>query len=253
MNTKYLFFAIVVLVTLFAAGCKETADEPAINEPQEDAVITLKLNHIYGANPFQLEPQNYTLPGGENLTFTRLAYLMSNFYLLNEQGDTVKLNNHYGVIRVKEGRDTVSMRGVPAGTYTTLGFEIGLDDSVNFGNPNKWGAYDALNPTNHNLYWGWAGGYIFMAIEGRTRVSGKDQLVVYHLAGDEYRNRVEVPLNGNVNYAGGATEWNVSLNVESVMGDPHPFKMAEAGYFSHSGDTSLLNIIRNTRKAFTHE
>jgi hypothetical protein len=240
-----------ILAGVFA-GCKEN-EVPEAQEPAGPSNIEVKISHQFGDEPFRFEPTTYQLPGGEDLTFTRFSYLMSNFYLLNEAGDTVFIDDQYSVIRVKEGQDTLTLRKVPNGKYVALGFEIGLDDSINFGNPNRWGAYDALNPTNHNLYWGWAGGYIFMAIEGKTTVSGKNQLVVYHLAGDEYRNRVEVKLADGIEYSGGQENWNFSLDLEQVMGDPHPFKMADVGYFSHSGDTALLNLIRNTRLAFSYE
>ena len=162
--------------------------EPIVSEEPGDLV--LKMHHVFGDDSLEFRSTHYTLSSNEDFQPIRLGYLMSNFYVIDASGQKTQLDEHYGVMDARKGRDTVSLRGLQAATYTKIGFEIGLNDEVNFGNPNSWLAEDAMNPTNHTLYWGWAGGYIFMALEGNTTVGGKNQSVVYHIAGTDYRQGV---------------------------------------------------------------
>jgi hypothetical protein len=250
LKSNKIQILIIVLSTLMVTvvSCKDdTIDEPIVTE-EADGDIMIKIDHVYENEPLVFRSSSYTLPSGEDFVPVRLGYVMSNFYLINDQGNKTELSNHYGVIDARKGHDTLSLRGVEPGKYDAIGFEIGLNDDVNFGNPNVWKAEDAMNPTNHTLYWGWAGGYIFMALEGNTTVDGKNQSVVYHIAGEAYRNTVEVPLSQALEYDGSETPLNLQFDMKSLF---QSVTMADMGYFSHSGDTSLMPFVRNYEDAFS--
>ncbi len=106
---------------------------------------------------------------GQALRLTRVALLLSGVTLLGRDGRQLRLDGQYGLFDAERGRDAITLRGVPAGTYAGLEFQIGLPPEVNHGDPGRWPAGHALNPVRNGLHWNWQGGYVFAAVEGRWR------------------------------------------------------------------------------------
>jgi cytochrome c peroxidase len=107
--------------------------------------------------------------GGQTLRLTRFAALISGVKLARADGGTVQLDGQYGFLDAESSRLTLTLRNVPDGEYHGLEFQLGLPEAVNHGDPGQWSARHPLNPIVNGLHWGWAGGYVFAAIEGRWR------------------------------------------------------------------------------------
>jgi cytochrome c peroxidase len=164
--------------------------------------------------------------GGQTLRLTRFAALVSDVKLARADGSTVQLAGQYGFLDAESGRLSLAFRNVPAGDYHGLEFQLGLPEAVNHGDPGQWSARHPLNPIVNGLHWGWAGGYVFAAIEGRwrgpraggagtTREADVERGFSYHLATDARVMRV-----GFVSLipVAGPTSVLLALDLSRVMG-----------------------------------
>ena len=129
---------------------------------------------------------------GQQLRLTRFALLISGVTLRRDDGSAAQLDGQHGFIDAETGRLAVTLRNVPAGDYTGLEFQIGLPAALNHADPAQWPAGHPLNPIVNRLHWGWTGGYVFAAIEGRWRSAGEatERGFSYHLATDARVMRV---------------------------------------------------------------
>ncbi len=133
---------------------------------------------------------------GQSLRVTRFAALVSGLTLRKADGDEVRLDGQYGLIDAGRGQLAMTLRNVPMGDYGGLEFQVGLPAAVNHADPAQWPARHPLNPIVNGLHWGWAGGYVFAALEGRwsgaetTGEAKSERGFSYHLATDERLMRV---------------------------------------------------------------
>ena len=104
---------------------------------------------------------------GQTVRLTRFAAIVAGVVLMRAEGGTVQLDGQYGFLDAESGRLALTLRNVPDGDYHGLEFQLGLPAAVNHGDPGQWPAGHPLNPIVNGLHWGWAGGYVFAAIEGR--------------------------------------------------------------------------------------
>ena len=106
---------------------------------------------------------------GQTLRVTRAALLVSVAALLGRDGRVQRLEGQYGLFDAERGAEAIVLRGVPAGAYAGMEFQVGLPPEVNHGDPGRWPAGHALNPVRNGLHWSWQSGYVFAALEGRWR------------------------------------------------------------------------------------
>jgi cytochrome c peroxidase len=154
---------------------------------------------------------------GRTMRLTRFAAIMSGVRLARAEGGAVQLDGQYGFFDAESGRLAVALRNVPEGDYMGLEFQLGLPASVNHGDPAQWAAGHPLNPIVNGLHWGWAGGYVFAAIEGRWRAAGmqEERGFSYHLATDARVMRVGFVARVKV---AGATTVSLALDLGKAVG-----------------------------------
>lgn len=154
---------------------------------------------------------------GQTMRLTRFAALMSGVVLARAEGGAVQLDGQYSFFDAESGRLAVTLRNVPEGDYVGLEFQLGLPASVNRGDPAQWVAGHPLNPIVNGLHWGWAGGYVFAAIEGRWRAAGmqEERGFSYHLATDARVMRVGFVARVKV---AGATTVSLALDLGKAVG-----------------------------------
>ncbi|MGH7971993.1 MAG: MbnP family protein, partial [Limisphaerales bacterium] len=129
---------------------------------------------------------------------TRLDFLVSNFGLRREGGTWLVLSNEFGYISGREQRVEFTLRDVPEGDYDAMRFQIGLEPAINHQNPAKYPAGHPLNPDVDGLHWGWMGGYVFLALEGRWLESLSNPAqeangYSFHLATDPQLMTINLP------------------------------------------------------------
>ncbi|MCB1276945.1 MAG: c-type cytochrome [Prosthecobacter sp.] len=125
---------------------------------------------------------------------TRLDFLLSGLALKRKDGSWVESQDWFAYLSAATGRMTAKGTGTPKGEYTGIRFRIGVDEKVNKAEPNLYASDHALNPQVNGLHWGWMGGYIFLALEGRSNNSGKENGFSYHIANAPQLMTVELPV-----------------------------------------------------------
>ena len=98
---------------------------------------------------------------------SRLDFLLSGLALKKKDGTWLESQDWFAYLSTATGRLTAKGTGTPEGEYTGIRFRIGVDEQVNKADPNRHAPDHALNPQVNGLHWGWMGGYIFLALEGR--------------------------------------------------------------------------------------
>ena len=187
--------------------------------PLAAAELTLEIEPRWDGKKMTVPAGAVVTTSGQTVSVTRLAALLSEVMLIRSDGGAVRLDGQYGFIDAESGRIAVTLRSVPEGDYAGLEFSLGVPAEVNHGDPGKWPAGHALNPLVNGLHWGWQGGYVFLALEGKWR-SGESENgegergFSCHLATDERRMAVRFAAHYRVE---GATTIALALDLAKVL------------------------------------
>lgn len=156
---------------LFFGACE---DKPIDNVKKEVKKFNLEFSGLINDQELPaLGISDYrSKSGNEEITISNWSMILSELSLIKENGDLLPLGDGYQWVAFRNNRTTFNYDNIPAGTYTGIHFKVGLDSSVNHGNPNIWPADHPLNPNLTGLHWGWSGGYIFHAFDGMYREIG---------------------------------------------------------------------------------
>ena len=243
---KKTFYIMLGLLAIGFTSCTEDDVVDPIVEVSS-ASIDFTVNHTIGNQEFTAGTA-YSVGVNENATFSRYAYLLGSFYLIAEDGSKVTIDSQYAHIEAHSGKTTFSLVDIPYGTYKSIGFSIGLDSAVNHGNPNQYDSDHPLSAINNSLHWGWVGGYIFTAIEGKDVDAGES--IIFHLAGSNNKIDFELPTN----FTHGAAGSSVSLgyDIAEVFINPNSYSFTLDGRSTHSvSDPVTTKLIENMADVFT--
>ena len=243
---KKTFYIMLGLLAIGFTSCTEDDVVDPIVEVSS-ASIDFTVNHTIGNQEFTAGTA-YSVGVNENATFSRYAYLLGSFYLIAEDGSKVTIDSQYAHIEAHSGKTTFSLVDIPYGTYKSIGFSIGLDSAVNHGNPNQYDSDHPLSAINNSLHWGWVGGYIFTAIEGKD--VDADESIIFHLAGSNNKIDFELPTN----FTHGAAGSSVSLgyDIAEVFINPNSYSFTLDGRSTHSvSDPVTTKLIENMADVFT--
>ncbi len=177
---------------------------------------------------------------------SRLDFLLSGLALRKKDGTWLESQDWFAYLSAASGRLTAQGTGTPAGEYTGIRFRIGVDEAVNKADPHRHAPDHALNPQVNGLHWGWMGGYIFMALEGRFPNGGKEDGFSYHIANAPQLMTVELP----VEFRGGRPlTLALELDVTRILTG---IDFAKDGTSTHSreGDPLAAKLKANIEQAF---
>jgi cytochrome c peroxidase len=190
------------------------------------------------------EEKSLRQANGTSLSITRLAYLLTEFALLTDDGRALRCDQQAAYLNPTEGRTSFTLPDVPPGEYAGVAFRIGVPGEWNHRDASTWPAGHALNPSVNGLHWGWQGGFVFVALEGRYGESGGYS---YHLARDENLATVRLPGRWKVD---GETGLTLRLEVSRLL--PEKIESAGGGDSTHSaaGDPVAARLRQRIPGAF---
>ncbi len=243
-------YILILLTAGILFSCNETESDPQPDPIPEVMEMTIDIDHRINDSAIDWINTTYTLGAGTKVNITRLAYILSNFYLIKVNGDSVHLDDQYALIDPKRGLWSVKLTDIPMANYSGYGFSLGLNSDVNHADPNQWDVNHPLSPVNNALHWNWTAGYIFIAVEGRIADNGGSY--VFHLAGD--RNRVDYNFPLNFEKKEAALNAQMRFDYEEIFENPNLFDMETDGKSAHTEDGPVATaLIQNLAKAFTVE
>jgi len=211
--------------------------------------LTLQLEHGWGDVPLEVGKVAGRV-AGRPVTVTRLAYLLSQPRLLTEGGEWVGSGGWVAYVDAGRGRTRCVLEGMPPGRYRALRFDVGLVEAVDRVDPAQRPPGHPLHPDVSGLHWGWRGGYVFLAMEGRVRRDdGEESGWSYHLAGEPCRGTVEVAAELDLQ---SAQVMSLRFDAARLFGAVHPID-PEAEPVTHAaGDDPLADrLAENVLRAFS--
>ena len=219
-------FAVSLLaVSLLFASCDPDPKPEIVN-------LEVVIQPVFGSanSPVVYNSQQFPM-GIDTVKFTRNDFIVSEFALLDEQGARVDIRNEYAFLSLPDRNSFTLPTSITPGQYSGFAFTIGLDSTINQGDPSLWGGTHPLNPAVNNLHWGWTGGYIFAAMEGYYQKDGAEHPWLYHIALNE--NRMDVVVETPLDLTDFKT-LTLNLDLEGFFKAVHSLSPNEDGDFSHS-------------------
>jgi hypothetical protein len=206
--------------------------KPAFSPAIPAASITLTVHHELAGQPVQLMSP-VTLRPDLTVALHRVEYLLSDVSVGWSDGTTQSLGSDL-VLHADLGTLTPGSNGSAVArfdlsapptrdnsTMTTLTLHLGLPQRLDSSDPATWPPHHALHPLSTNLHWGWEGGWVFAALEGRSTApalgkydSAKSVIptkpFLYHLARPRCFAAISLPITRDSD--GGATaQWTMDL------------------------------------------
>lgn len=228
------------LLTAFSGGLSLQTRQPPVVE------VGVQVGAEFDGAPLPLEDVRLQTGAGNTISVSRLSMLLSEFELVHEDGTKVSLPGQVGWISAGDSRLRFRLADVPVGDYKGFSYKVGLSPSVNHADPAKVPPGHPLNPSVSNLHWGWSGGYVFLAIEGRyeqpgSRLGGYS----FHLGNDD--NLTKVTFNQSFNLGLGS-EIRMKFDVRKLL---YGISISDGKDTSHSaaGDPIAAKIKSNVLRA----
>jgi cytochrome c peroxidase len=196
----------------------------------------------------EILPEWKKAEASEKWAVQRLDFILSGLALKRADGTWLESENWAASFSLEKKRLKAQADGVPNGRYTGVRFDVGLPVAVNEGDVNLLPPDHDLHPDVCGLHWGWQGGYVFLAIEGRWGEGGpKKGGFAYHLARTPNVVRVELP--GEFQ-GGGPMTLQLGLNMAQIL---RGLDAVVHGTSTHSreGDELVPLLKANIAEAFS--
>ena len=173
LSLRIIAFALLA-TTLFS--CKKNDDDNSGG----NGTATISFSNRAGIQPLVLNTQSYTNTQGASLTFTKFNYYISNIRLINTSGGSFAEDYSYHLVQQEDPSSCqFNIANVPAGTYSSISFMIGVDSTHNVSGAQT----GALDPGN-GMFWSWNTGYIMAKMEGTSPQStATDNSFIFHIGG----------------------------------------------------------------------
>ena len=220
-KTSILLSVTALFIFVSFNSCKKTegcTDVTALNYDPDAEVnagclyeelypVELHMHQYVGAEEL-VEESIYNL-GGVETKLNLVQFYISAIKLVDADGLETPAEGVY--LLMKPEQEEYEIGNFPAGNYTKVIFDIGIDSVTNHGDPSLYQIGDPLGAQFPNMHWGWSFGYIFVRIDGEADVNGDgtpdnpDGLFEMHLGSDHYVATIEVDLPVTI----GATNENI--------------------------------------------
>lgn len=152
--------------------------------------VKIQLNHFLENEPFAFDMSaKNNLENDFNLQ--RLEYYLSGFEVTHDGGQITTFEDLYALVTVtNETYEVIDLGVMDISSIEKISFKMGIDEEANHGDPSLWPVGHPLAPTFPSMHWGWAAGYRFIALEGKSGPS-MDQELQFHCIGDEFYRTIE--------------------------------------------------------------
>jgi len=221
----------------------------AVAARRSDASPVLHIDIVprFNATALVFDKPGRTNAAAQEVSITRLDFLLSDFALHRSGGTWLQTTNWQACIKLGENLSNAMVDGLPPGNYDRIRFHVGLTPALNHSDPALYPPGHPLNPILNGLHWGWAGGYVFFALEGLWR-DGRGQWrgYSYHLGNDPQLMTVELPVALEL---GADKSLVLTLDLDGLF----PRKLGEDNASTHSrkGDELASSLRAAVEKAFS--
>lgn len=246
--TKTILYAFSVsILALTLAGCEP--EKPPVVDPPKETQLTLDFRMRWEGKEAFIQIGEYTNSFGEVLQVVNLSHMISDMALEREDGTWLLLDDGFQHFNIWGGRTKFDYK-IPAGKYKGLKLKMGLDYDINHGDPALWPSKHPLSTNITSLHWGWAGGYIFQALDGRWKKVGDADFTKtfsFHTATDNFVRNFAMPYQGANSELyfelkeGQQLVLPLEYHLDQVLGN----RSMAAGSVSHSSGTNEAKLMQS--------
>ena len=248
---KYL--TLVGLASVFLFSCKKDGcmDQTAYNfnhDAQKDngtclyeGNLQINVTPKFNGEPISFDSV-YQNASGYRIKFSSIKFYNTTAQATTTSGTVYEANS---VSRFDFSTSTILFNDkLKPGSYSNIGFNIGVDSVRNHSDPSSFPADNPLNIiSSSGMFWTWSSGYIFVVIEGQYDTDSTATTVPttnfsYHLGKDAFlkwnSNNVNFSITESL-----TTEVNYALNMESFFYDATDTLDIDANPIIHSMASQL--------------
>jgi hypothetical protein len=248
---KFLIPVFIFSILLIASCQKEDLKQKPIIEEKEDenldATFVISFDALFNNEKLTFNEMKWVTTSGDTMNFARIRMILSNLKLVKTDDTEVSLDT-FAFISLDEKRSKIGFnKPLPVGNYKGFKFDIGLEPSINNGDPEQWGQGHPLNPLVNQMHWTWATGYIFMVVEGHYMKNGdKFSIFSFHMANNFYKKSISTESSSGFSIVNGSkTTLNLQMHMDKYFDSPNKHSLKENGANSHSNSQSERLIMDN--------
>lgn len=213
MKNFIKIFALLLVVTF--VSCKKDKKDPDDDGHDHNhstpapGTLQIQFENMVDTVPL-VYGQKYRNPKLDTFQVSMFKYYISNVVVTKDDNSTFAESNSYHLIDHSiAATGIVTLTGLPAGSYKSVSFVLGVDSARN----NSGSQTGELDPAK-GMFWSWNSGYIFLKLEGTSPVSGDaNKKLTYHIGGFSGPNKTQRTFNLSFN---GSTA-NVSSTTSSMV------------------------------------
>lgn len=159
--------------------------------------VNIQINHLLDGVEFQNET-NSSNDLGNDFMVNRLQYYLSGFSITHNGGQITEVEDLYVLVSLLESTDPtmIELGEFDIENLESVRFYFGVDEQANHSDPSLLHPDDPLAPQFPSMHWGWAAGYRFIALEGKSGPN-LDQVFEFHCIGDQFYQQIEIPVTMN--------------------------------------------------------
>lgn len=168
MKKNIFNLAIMATFVLALASCKKdpVTPTPTPTPTAKEGTVMLEFDNTVGSQDVKMDGTVYKNQNGDDFTVSKFNYYISNVRLNNKDAAAANFTEPESYHLIEESNTSThsfSMSKVPAGTYKSITFTIGVDSLRNVSGAQT----GALDPAK-GMFWSWSSGYIMLKMEGTS-------------------------------------------------------------------------------------
>jgi hypothetical protein len=181
-STVKLIMVLVAIATI--TSCKKDPEPAVENNNTPNPVVntgslTLEFKNMVGNVPLVFDTLSYVNEHTDTFTISLFRYYISNIVLTKSDGSYTESNSYHLVDASDITTESITLKDVPYGNYTSISFMIGIDSAHNVSGAQA----GDLDPAK-GMFWSWNTGYIMAKIEGTSPQStAVGHSITYHIGG----------------------------------------------------------------------
>ncbi len=207
--------------------------------------VKFQINHLLKDQAFTFNQKASNNLDNE-FNVKRLEYYISAISLTHDDGKTTTVSDVYILVNGGTAVD-VELGQFDITTLESINFSIGVDPGVNNQNPTQWSASHALAPKSPSMHWGWAAGYRFVALEGKTGSSLNTTFEIHALGNDNFF-KISIPTKGAMDNG------NLIIELDADYTEALSNIDISSGLVIHGETDQAVRCLRNfTNSVFTSQ
>ncbi|HTN17476.1 MAG TPA: MbnP family protein [Chitinophagaceae bacterium] len=242
---KYItpLIATAMISTLFSCRKDEI--------PAKEGSIKMEFFNVAGSEKLALNDKWYKNQNGDSFTVTKFNYYISNIRFNNTSGGSYAESESYHLVEQSApASQSFDISKVPAGTYNSVTFTIGVDSLRNVSGVQS----NDLDPAK-GMFWSWSTGYIMLKVEGTSpRSPQSGNVYMLHAGGfkGEYNvlRTVTLSFPSAISVNGDESHIHLNADVQKVFGGTKAISIAASPVIMAAGENGKA-LADNYKDMFT--